>query len=93
VSGKKRGRNGKKPGPPVHDDLVERDFTAESRIAVAALDSAVARHGINLKTNPSPPADEQVRELLARGQEMLWRRWDDDDGAWLTAESWPIRAN
>ncbi|WP_244881180.1 IS3 family transposase [Tsukamurella pseudospumae] len=28
--GKKRGRNGKKPGPPVHDDLVERDFTAES---------------------------------------------------------------
>ncbi|WP_341256900.1 IS3 family transposase [Gordonia malaquae] len=28
--GKKRGRNGRKPGPPVHDDLVERDFTAES---------------------------------------------------------------
>jgi transposase InsO family protein len=26
--GKKRGRNGKKAGPPVHDDLVERDFTA-----------------------------------------------------------------
>ncbi|WP_344257592.1 IS3 family transposase [Terrabacter carboxydivorans] len=26
--GKKRGRNGKTPGPPVHDDLVERDFTA-----------------------------------------------------------------
>jgi hypothetical protein len=26
--GAKRGRNGKKPGPPVHDDLVERDFTA-----------------------------------------------------------------
>jgi hypothetical protein len=24
--GKKRGRNGKTPGPPVHDDLVERDF-------------------------------------------------------------------
>ncbi|MFW3386649.1 UNVERIFIED_CONTAM: IS3 family transposase [Kocuria sp. CPCC 205274] len=28
VFGKKRGKNGKKPGPPVHDDLVERDFTA-----------------------------------------------------------------
>ena len=27
VFGKKRGKNGK-PGPPVHDDLVERDFTA-----------------------------------------------------------------
>ena len=27
--GKKRGKNGKKPGPPVHDDLVERDFTAD----------------------------------------------------------------
>jgi transposase InsO family protein len=86
VFGKKRGRNGKKPGPPVHDDLVMRDFTADaanrlwladitehwtregklyvcavkdvysnrivgysidsrmkSRIAVAALDNAVAR--------------------------------------------------
>lgn len=84
--GKKRGRNGKKAGPPVHDDLVMRDFTADapnelwladitehwtregklylcavkdvysnrivgysidsrmkSRIAVAALDNAVAR--------------------------------------------------
>jgi putative transposase len=28
VFGKKRGRNGKKVGPPVHDDLVRRDFTA-----------------------------------------------------------------
>ncbi|STX04995.1 Integrase core domain [Kocuria rosea] len=26
--GKKRAKNGKKPGPPVHNDLVERDFTA-----------------------------------------------------------------
>ena len=26
--GKKRGKNGKKSGPPVHDDLVRRDFTA-----------------------------------------------------------------
>src|SRR5690606_34646475 len=24
-----RGKNGKKPGPPVHDDLVGRDFTAD----------------------------------------------------------------
>jgi transposase InsO family protein len=29
VFGKKRGKNGK-PGPPVHDDLVARDFSAES---------------------------------------------------------------
>ena len=28
VFGKKRGKNGKKPGPPAHDDLVERDFSA-----------------------------------------------------------------
>lgn len=27
--GKKRGKNGKKPGPPVHDDLVKRNFTAD----------------------------------------------------------------
>lgn len=30
VFGKKRGRGGKKPGPPVHDDLVDRDFTADA---------------------------------------------------------------
>ena len=28
--GKKRGKNGKQPGPPVHDDLVQRDFTADA---------------------------------------------------------------
>ena len=28
--GKKRGKNGKRPGPPVHDDLVMRDFTADA---------------------------------------------------------------
>ena len=27
--GKKRGTNGKRPGPPAHDDLVERQFTAD----------------------------------------------------------------
>ncbi len=27
--GKKRGKNGKKPGPPAHDDLVERQFSAD----------------------------------------------------------------
>src|SRR5699024_7921570 len=29
VLGKKRGKNGKRPGPPVHDDLVKRGFTAD----------------------------------------------------------------
>ncbi|CAL8969480.1 Putative transposase InsK for insertion sequence element IS150 [Propionicimonas sp. T2.31MG-18] len=29
VFGKPRGRNGKRPGPPAHDDLVKRDFTAQ----------------------------------------------------------------
>ncbi|RLZ04408.1 IS3 family transposase [Kocuria tytonicola] len=29
VFGKKCGKNGKRPGPPVHDDLVKRDFSAE----------------------------------------------------------------
>ena len=86
--GTKRGKNGKRPGPPVHDDLVERDFSADdvnelwltditehptdegklylcavkdvfsgrivgysidsrmkSRLAVAALNNAVARRG------------------------------------------------
>ncbi|MEZ0367433.1 IS3 family transposase [Mycobacterium sp. pUA109] len=30
VFGKKRGKNGKTPGPPVHDDLVGRNFTADA---------------------------------------------------------------
>jgi putative transposase len=29
VFGKKRGKNDKRPGPPVHDDLIKRDFTAD----------------------------------------------------------------
>ncbi|WP_431696514.1 hypothetical protein [Kocuria rhizophila] len=29
VFGKKRGKNGKRPGPPVHEDLVKRDFAAD----------------------------------------------------------------
>jgi len=29
VFGKKRRKNGNRPGPPVHDDLVQRDFTAD----------------------------------------------------------------
>nr|WP_238153667.1 IS3 family transposase [Streptomyces xinghaiensis] len=89
VFGKKRSKNGKRPGPPVHDDLVRRDFTAnavnelwltditehptgegklylcavkdacsgrivgysigsrmQARLAVTALDNAVARRGV-----------------------------------------------
>ena len=34
VFGKKRGSNGKRPGPPVHDDLVERVFTADAPVTV-----------------------------------------------------------
>ncbi|WP_431310274.1 IS3 family transposase [Luteimicrobium album] len=30
VFGKKKGKGGKRPGPPAHDDLVNRDFTAEA---------------------------------------------------------------
>lgn len=29
VFGKKRGKNGKRPGPSVHEDLVKRDFSAD----------------------------------------------------------------
>ena len=28
--GKRRGKNGKRPGPPAHDDRVQRDFTADT---------------------------------------------------------------
>jgi len=54
VFGRKRGRNGKRRGPPVHDDLVQRpgrivgysiDSRMKARLAVAALEHAPARRG------------------------------------------------
>lgn len=44
VFGKKRGKNGK-PGPPVHDDLVERDFTASEPNALWLSDITEHRTG------------------------------------------------
>ena len=45
--GKKRGRNGKRPGPRVHDDLVERDFTADTpnRLWLADITEHQTREG------------------------------------------------
>lgn len=45
--GKKRGRNGKKAGPPVHDDLVQRDFTASgpNRLWLADITEHWTREG------------------------------------------------
>ena len=47
--GKKRGRNGKKPGPPVHDDLVERDLGHPR--GAADRDRALGREDLP----PTPP--------------------------------------
>jgi putative transposase len=46
VFGKKRGKNGK-VGPPVHDDLVQRDFTAEepNRLWLADITEHPTREG------------------------------------------------
>lgn len=44
VFGEKRGKNGK-PGPPVHDDLVERDFTASEPNALWLSDITEHRTG------------------------------------------------
>jgi putative transposase len=46
VFGKKRGKNGK-VGPPVHDDLVERDFTADhpNRLWLADITEHRTREG------------------------------------------------
>jgi putative transposase len=43
--GKTRGKNGKKPGPPVHDDLVKRDFTAQAPNQVWLADITEHRTG------------------------------------------------
>jgi len=46
VFGKKRGKNGK-VGPPVHDDLVERDFSAENpnRLCLSGITEHPTREG------------------------------------------------
>lgn len=43
--GKKRGTNGKRPGPPAHDDHVQRDFTAERPNQLWLTDIAEHRSG------------------------------------------------
>jgi transposase InsO family protein len=45
VFGKKHGKNGKKPGLPAHDDLVNRDFTAEAPNALWLTDVTEHRTG------------------------------------------------
>lgn len=66
---------------------------AKTRSEAVALGKALGLHGINLKTNPLPPTEEEVRAFLAHGHEMIWRRWGDDAGPWLTSESWPLQTN
>lgn len=45
VFGKNRGKNGKKAGPPAHEDLVNRDFTAEAPNALWLTDITEHRTG------------------------------------------------
>lgn len=78
--------------PTVDCGSLDVFVVAGTRNGAVAKVKALGLHGVNLKTNPLPPTDEEVDEFLLRGQDMLWRRWDDD-GPWLTAESWPLRAN
>jgi hypothetical protein len=64
--------------------------SAPTRQEAVAKAKSLGLHGISLKTNPSPPTDAEVREFVAHGQDMLWRRWEDDGGPWLTAETWGL---
>lgn len=79
--------------PSVECGSLDVFVAAPNRREAVAKVKALGLHGVNLKTNPSPPNDEDVRGFLAHSQEMLWRRWEDDEGRWLTAESWPIRVH
>ena len=40
--GKRRGKNGKKPGPPAHDNRVRRDFAADRPRGISSLAPEVA---------------------------------------------------
>ena len=66
---------------------------AATRSEAVAKAKALGLHGINLKTNPSPPTNEELQAFLERGEQMLWRRWGDEDSPWLTSDSWPMRSN
>lgn len=52
VFGKPRGRNGKRPGPPAHDDLVKRDFTAQGPNQLWLTD--ITEHWTGQEPNLSP---------------------------------------
>ena len=67
--GKKRGKNGK-PGPPVHDDLVGRDFTADAKPVSDRITTSVkkfrdAMNGVTGGNNgraPKPGADSTSKK-------------------------------
>jgi hypothetical protein len=70
--GKKRGKNGKKPGPPVHDDLVERDFTADA--PNAAMESFFSLLQKNVLNRRSWKAREELRIAIVTWIERTYHR-------------------
>ena len=79
--------------PTVACGSVDVLVSAPTRREALAKAKSLGLHGITLKTNPSPPTDAEVGEFLAHEQGMLWRRWEDEAGPWLTADTWPLAAN
>lgn len=79
--------------PSVDCGALDLFVVAPTRGEAVAKAKALGLHGINLKTNPAPPTDDDVRAFLTRGEAMLWRRWADDDGPWLASDSWPLQSN
>ena len=79
--------------PTVDCGSIDVLVVGENRRAAVARAKDLGLHGIDLKRNPQPPTESEVRAFLAHDDEMLWRRWDDDDDAWLTLDSWPLQCS
>ncbi|WNB88428.1 IS3 family transposase [Glutamicibacter protophormiae] len=74
VFGKKRGKNGKRPGPPVHDDLVKRDFSADDTNELWLTD--ITEHWNSSKRWQALPLRHQGR-VLRPDRRLLDQRQDE----------------
>ncbi|MES6118733.1 hypothetical protein U6M47_12795, partial [Cutibacterium acnes] len=69
VFGRKRARNGKKPGPPAHEDRVQRNFSAETLNELWLTDiTDRARAAGELGPGTIPPRVNEAIVALARNE-------------------------
>jgi hypothetical protein len=76
--------------PSVDCGSLELFVFGPTRQAALARAKSLGVHGVSFKSNPNPPTEEEVRAFFEHGRDMLWRRWGDSKGSWLTIQTWPL---